>query len=366
MNLKRFGAVAALAVAGSLVLASCASDGEPEPTGTTPPEVTLSGDLVGVGASSMGAGQTAWIAGFADLYPDVNVSYDPQGSGNGRTAFKEGGAQFGGSDRAFNVGELEGNAICAVGTKALDLPVWISPIAVIFNVDGIESINMDADTIAKVFAGDITNWNDPEIANQNAGVSLPNLAITRVVRSDNSGTTANFTDYLAKASSAWPADESFETWDQDWAASAERGDGTSGVVNAVKGGNGTIGYADASRAADLGTVAVKVGDEYVPYSPEAAAAVVDASPLEAGRDANDIVVALERDTTASGVYPIVLIAYALACQEYANADDAALVKAYLGYVASVEGQNHAATTAGNAPLSAEMSAKVLAVVDSIK
>src|SRR5690606_34232213 len=199
------------------------------------------------------------------------------------------------------------------------------------------NLNLDADTVANIFAGEITKWNDPVIVAQNSGVSLPALDITRVVRSDNSGTTGNFTDYLAQAApDAWPVDASFETWDADWASTAERADGTSGLVTAVKAGQGTIGYADASRAGELGTVSVKVGDNYVAYSPEAAAAVVDASPLDA-REANDIVVKLDRNTTASGVYPIVLVSYAIACAEYQDANDAALVKAYLSYIASADG-----------------------------
>lgn len=315
----------------------------------------------------MGAGQNVWIAKFGELHDKVTVAYDPTGSGGGRTAFQQGGVAFAGTDRALKVDELDGNAMCVAGTKAIDLPIWISPIAVVFNVDGIEHINMDAETLAKVFAGEITTWNDPAIVSQNADITLPDLNITRVVRADKSGTTDNFTDYLVKsAPDAWPADASFEVWEDSWASTAEKADGTSGVIEAVKGGNGTIGYADASRATGLGTIAVKVGEEYVQYTPEAAAAVVDASPLAEGRDANDIVIELARDTTASGVYPIVLISYAAACQEYADAKVGELVKAYLGYVASPDGQKAAAENAGNAPLSPAMTDKVLAVINAIK
>src|SRR5690606_23006291 len=119
----------------------------------------------------------------------------------------------------------------------------------------------------------------------------------------------------------------------------------------VRGGNGTIGYADASQVGDLGTVAVQVGSEFVPYSPEAAAAVVDASPLMEGRPEHDLAFELQRDTTASGAYPIVLVSYLLACTEYRDATTGELVKAWLTYVASEEGQQAAASAAGSAPIS---------------
>src|SRR5690606_31831471 len=97
---------------------------------------------------------------------------------------------------------------------------------------------------------------------------------------------------------------------EEWPIQAgESAQGTSGVVQAVEGGVGTIGYADASRAGSLGTVSVKVGDEFVPYSPEAAAAIVDASPLEEGRGEGDLAVKLDRTSSEAGVYPIVLVSY---------------------------------------------------------
>ena len=102
--------------------------------------------------------------------------------------------------------------------------------------------------------------------------------------------------------------------------SGEAAQGTSGVVSAVAGGNGTIGYADASRAAEegLSTAAVKVGDEFVTYSPEAAAAIVDASPFEEGRADGDLAIALDRTSEEAGVYPIVLVSYMIACEEYVD------------------------------------------------
>ena len=150
-------------------------------------------------------------------------------------------------------------------------------------------------------------------------------------------------------------------------STGEAAQGTSGVVAAVAGGNGTIGYADASRAAEegLSTAAVQVGDEFVEYSPEAAAAIVDASPLEEGREDGDLTFVLDRASDEAGVYPIVLVAYMMACQEYADAAIAPVVKGFLEYVASPEGQDEAAAAAGSAPISDALREQVDAAIDLI-
>src|SRR5690606_16043129 len=134
-------------------------------------------------------------------------------------------------------------------------------------------------------------WNDPKISSQNPDADLPDLAITAVHRSDESGTTENLTDYLsANAPDVWDAEVS-----GDWPyAGGEAANGTSGVVDAVTNGTGTFGYADASRAGGLGTVAVKVGGDYVEYSAAAAAAIVDESPAAPGRNAVDLAIELDR------------------------------------------------------------------------
>lgn len=361
MNIKRSGGIAAIALVGALALASCAAN---EPGTDTPTESDLSGTLVGIGSSAMGAAQETWIAEFQTANPDVTITYDPAGSGAGRDAFLAGGTDFAGSDRAFKDDELAagGFAGCAPDSGVVELPLYISPIAVIFNVEGVDSLNLDAATIAGIFAGTITNWSDDAITSQNEGVELPDLAITPVHRSDDSGTTENFTDYLAQvAPDVWTY-EADGVWPLD---SGEAAQGTSGVVDAVTNGSGTVGYADASRAGDLGTVAVQVGDEYVPYSPEAAAAIVDASPFVEGRDEFDLAIEVARTSTEAGVYPIVLVAYSIACETYVDAEKAELVKAYFTYLASPEGQAAAAEGAGSAPISETLFEKVSAAIEVI-
>ncbi|BDZ44872.1 phosphate-binding protein PstS [Naasia aerilata] len=362
----RYAGLLGLAVVGALALSSCAAN-ESAPAAadsTASAGPTLSGTLNGAGSSAQGAAQEAWIAAFQTANPDVTINYDPTGSGAGRETFIGGGSDWAGSDSSLNDDELAGEfAGCKPGSSAIDLPTYISPIAVIFNIDGVKDLNLDAATIAGIFKGTITTWNDPAIAALNEGATLPSTAITAVHRSDDSGTTKNFTDYLNKVAP--------EVWDAKAAdafpyQTGEGAQGTSGVVDAVTNGTGTIGYADASKAGDLGVAKVKVGDEFVKYTAEAAAAVVNDSPLVEGRDANDIAVSLDRLTTDPTHYPLVLVSYSIVCQEYADADQAALVKAYVGYITSEEGQQEAAKSAGAAPLSSELASKVADALATVK
>jgi phosphate transport system substrate-binding protein len=353
VNFKRYGAVAAMAVAGTMLLTSCAAN-EGGSTTESGSASDLTGTLNASGASSQQAAQEAWVAAFQGENPDVTINYDPTGSGTGRENFIAGSSNFIGSDRAFTTDEIAESTFgaCAPDSGIVELPLYISPIAVIFNIEGIDTLNLDATTIANIFNGTITNWNAPEIAALNEGVELPDLPISPVHRQDDSGTTENFTAYLNEvAPDAW-TDEPDGVWPLEGGEAAQ---GTQGVVSAVEGGQGTIGYADASQAGDLGTVAVAVSDgSFVEFSPEAAAAVVDASGYEEGRTEGDLAIALDRANAAPGTYPIVLISYLVGCEQYEDAAQGELVSSYFTYMASKEGQQAAADNAGSAPISDEL------------
>jgi phosphate transport system substrate-binding protein len=361
IRLSRVAPVATVS-ALTLTLAACGAGGSASPSADALATGSLTGQLAGAGSSAQESAMQAWIAGFQSANPDVSVAYDPIGSGGGRTQFLEGGSQFAGTDASLDEEELAQAAERCPSGEAAELPLYVSPIAVIFNLEGITELNLTPEAVAGLFTGEITQWDDPVIAADNPGVDLPSVAVTPVSRSDESGTTENFTEYLhAAAGEAWPYEPS-GSWPVTGGQSAQ---GTSGVVQTVMDGQGTIGYADASKAGSLGTVNVQVGDGFVGHSAEAAAAVVDASPRAEGRPAASLVVELERDTTAAGAYPIVLVSYSLACTQYADPADAALVKAFLTYVASPEGQQAAAGAAGSAPISDALRQEVMAVVDQI-
>jgi phosphate transport system substrate-binding protein len=366
--------LAALGLVGGLALTACGggsdaadgSGGSDAGGAAAGGYAELSGNLAGSGASSAQNAQTAWSESFMGLAQaeggDIQVTYDPTGSGTGREQFLSGQVQFAGTDAALDEEELAASADQCNGEQAFDLPVYISPIAVVFNIEGVDSLNLTPEVIGGIFAGDITNWNDEKIAESNPDAELPDLAIVPVHRSDDSGTTENFTEYLSEtAPDAWTHGP-IETWPID---GGQSGDGTSGMISTVEGGNGTIGYADASQAGNLGTAAIQVGDQFVEYSADAAAKAVDVSPREEGREDNDIVVQLDRTTEEDGVYPIVLVSYLALCGSYADSAQGEAVKAYASYIVSEEGQKASAEAAGSAPLSEELSTEAQAAIDAI-
>ena len=363
MKLNRIAQLGAITAIAALSLTACAAN-EPAGNGSTTdpssPAASLTGTLNATGSSAQDAAQQAWVAAFQTANNGVTVNYQPTGSGTGRDNFLAGGQSFIGSDRAFNDEEIAAGGFGSCASDAIvEVPVYISPVAIIFNLEGVDSLNLNPATVAQIFNGDITNWNDPAIAADNPDATLPDLAISPVHRSDPSGTSEIFTDYLAAtAPDAWPHEPSDE-WPL---SSGEAAQGTSGVVAAVNGGSGTIGYADASQAGNLGTAAVKVGEEFVEYSSEAAAALVDASPLAEGRSEGDLVFEVDPAAAPAGSYPIALVSYLIACEQYDDSATADLVRAYFEYVTSEEGQQVASEAAGSAPLSDSLRDKITAAI----
>ena len=221
----------------------------------------------------------AWNAGFTGANPGATVNYDPVGSGAGREQFLAGGVAFAGSDAYLNDEELT-TAQQRCGGDVVEVPAYITPIAVVYNLEGVDDLQLAPATVAGIFDGKITKWNDPQIAADNPGATLPDQAITPVHRVRRVGHHGELhrlpeqgrapTSGPAKAAGTWPV------------KGGEAAQGTSGVIGAVQGGKGTIGYADESQAGDLGIAQIKVGDEFVGPSAEAAAKVLAESAAGRG------------------------------------------------------------------------------------
>jgi phosphate transport system substrate-binding protein len=379
MSSSRWLAVFAAACVLVLGLAACggsssssssssSESSESESSGGGAPSTEASGEIAGAGSTAQEAAQKAWIAEFENANGSATISYDGVGSGGGREKFIAKAAAFAGSDTPLSESEGElGKAIkrCEPG-ELVEVPDYISPIAIVYNLPGVEELKLEPETLAKIFNQEIENWNDPEIAKENPEVELPDTRIVPVNRSDESGTTENFTDYLSKvAPSVWTHEVSGE-----WPVKGgEAASGTSGVIEAVSAGEGAIGYADASQAGELGKALIKVGNTWAEPSPEAAAKVLDLSKedpeLEKGQK-NVIAFEIDRKTEASGVYPIILVSSLIGCTKYKSADEANLVKSYFEYAISPEGQELAAEAAGSAPLSSKLTSKVEAAVGAIE
>jgi phosphate transport system substrate-binding protein len=350
----------AAALLSLLGLSACAAVNErnlPEGSGEQ-----LSGSLVGAGSSAQQAAMQGWTAGYAAVQPEVTVNYDPVGSGGGREQFLAGGTDFAGSDAYLDEEELaQADERCGPD-GVFELPNYIAPIAVVYNLEGVEELRLAPETVAGIFAQEITRWDDPAIAEDNPDVELPDLAITPVNRSDESGTTENFVDYLSQAAGdAWP----YEV-DGNWPVEGgEAAQGNSGVVGAVAAGQGTIGYADLSQAGDLGVASIQVGDEFVAPTAEAAAAVVENSEPIEGRGPQDFAIEVNRDTEGSGEYPIVLISYHIGCVTYEDAATAELLRSFMEYVVSEAGQEAAAQVAGSAPISDSLREQAQTAIDAV-
>ncbi|WP_221585512.1 phosphate ABC transporter substrate-binding protein PstS [Microbacterium sp. G2-8] len=363
MKLTRLSGVAALGAVAAITLAGCAANEGGSPAdGAEGGDSGISGTVGATGASSQTAAQEAWVAEFQTANPGATINYEPTGSGTGRDNFIAGASNFIGSDRAFEMEELGEFASCA-SESIVEVPAYISPVALAFNLEGVDTLNLDAETIAGIFAGEITTWNDEAIASLNEGVELPDTAITPVNRSDDSGTTETFVAYMAAtAPDVWDYEVS-GVWPID---GTERGQGTQGVRQIIEDGQGTIGYLDASQVPEeAGQVAVGVDGEYVAYSAEAASALIENSPLEEGREAQDLVFAVDPASASGGAYPIALVSYLIGCVDYEDPEVAALVKEYFSYIISPEGQATGEAAAGSAPISDSLREQAQAAIDAI-
>ncbi|QAY69177.1 phosphate ABC transporter substrate-binding protein PstS [Xylanimonas protaetiae] len=373
LSISRAGSAVVIG-ALALTLAACGSD---NPTGdaatdaatdaTSTPAVEISGTFKGAGSSAQQNAINAWTAAFQGEHPGVTINYDGSGSGAGREQFIAGGVAWAGSDSPMKPEELESaKAPAACGPDgAIDIPVYISPIALAFNVPGVKELNISSQNAAKIFTGAITNWNDPALAADNEGATLPDLAITPVHRSDKSGTTNNFTDWLNKtAGDVWTNPKNDE-WPLQGGDAAEK---TSGVIGVVTDTPGAITYADESGVgADLGVAAINVGDQWVKPNAEGAANVVATSPVGGdGRAENDLAVSIDRTASAEGDYPLLLVSYGIVCNTYSDEATGNFVKAWIGYIVSEEGQQVAAQAAGSAPLSGDIATKAIAAAAAIQ
>ena len=367
MKISRLGGVAAIALVGALALASCSSN---TPSGgASTPAVDLgclTGTIAAGGSSAQGNAQAAWISAFnGSGASGVTINYDKsQGSGGGVTNFLGGSYDFAGSDSPLTADETTQAATSPCGTDgAINLPIYLDGVAIIYNVSGVTKLNLTGATIAKIFNLKITDWSDPAITADNGGTALPAGKITTVARSDGSGTTKNFTNFLAgTAATDWPYPA-----DKNWPVkgNVSKQQGGSGVVNAVKAGAGTIGYADHSAIGDLAFASVNG----VTFSADAVGksltdGAVDASNGVAGDLSKKFDYA--KLTASTDAYPIPLISYAILCNSFKDAAQAKLVKAYLGFVASSTGQAVAVKNAGSAPLPDSIQSAVLTSLKSVK
>ncbi|GAA4177104.1 phosphate ABC transporter substrate-binding protein PstS [Gryllotalpicola koreensis] len=378
MKLKNVAAAGALALATALALSACGSNGDTGGSGDatkTPsaaPTVdysSLSGTITAGGSSAQANAQAAWSAAFKGLGANVTINYDKsQGSGGGRTNWLGGSYDFAGTDSALSPDEFTKAKTTCGADGGVNIPVYLSGVAVIYNLPGVDKLNLSADVIAKIFSGAIKTWNDPAIAALNSGTTLPSSPIATVHRSDGSGTTNNFTSYLNQvAASTWTNAPSND-WPYPNVGSGQQGG--SGVVNTVTATANSIGYADQSsigKASQADIQAGTSGSTFVTYSAAGATKAFDEAAQDASQGAGDLTKKLDY-TKISGAdaYPIPLLSYAVTCKTFKDATQGKLTAAYLGFIGGKTGQDVAEKNAGAAPLPASIQAEIAKTVALIK
>jgi phosphate transport system substrate-binding protein len=264
---------------------------------------SASAALTGAGSTLVAPLMTNWINGF-EIKEGIPVKYSAVGSGEGIKQISSGTVDFGASDAPMTPEQASKCSGCVT------IPWALSATGLGFNIPGVKKINLSGKVIAGIYFGKITNWNDPKIKKLNPKTKLPNLSITPVYRSDGSGDTYAFTNYLSKISPAWKSEVGYATTVGFKAGVGAKGN--SGITSTVAKTQGAIGYISASyliAAGSLGVAAVenKAGNFEFPNlkNIEEAASTVKKLP------ASNTISITNPPKKASGAYPISTFTYAI-------------------------------------------------------
>jgi phosphate transport system substrate-binding protein len=360
-------AVAGGAVVAAIALAACSSSSSSttssSPAASSPAASSASSSAAAVSGTINASGSTfqtnfqqGAISAFKTVQPGITVNYGGGGSGAGRTALYANTVLFAGSDSAIPASET---SKVPAGKTVLYFPVQIGPIAIAYNLSGVTGLKLNAAVLAGIFQGTITTWNAAQIKALNPSLSLPSTTITPVVRSDSSGTTANFSTYLEDAAgSAWKLGSASTI---TFPKTAHAANGGSGLAQAVKATSGSIGYVDFSTATASGLSAASIlnsAGAYVAPSPAGATAAATHVTPKANLTFSTA------DEPGATSYPITYQSWDLVYATQPNANDAALLKAYLGYLLGPAGQA-LLTPLNLAPLPASIDSAAVAQLSQI-
>jgi phosphate transport system substrate-binding protein len=306
----------------ALSLAACSSS-SPSSGGSSSSSSALTGTINGSGSTLQLTYQQAAIQAFKSVQPSITVNYGAGGSGKGRTDLASGTVNYAGSDSPIPSTETANFK----GKTVLYFPDVIAPVTVSYNLSSVKSLKLSAPVIAGIFQAKITKWNDSAIAADNPGVSLPSTPITIAHRSDSSGTTANFSNFLVKATGdGWKLGTSSTI---SWPATSRGGNGNGGVASIIKSTPGAIGYVDYSdaKASGLSFASIKnsAGDYVAPSVSSAAAAASKATV------APDLTFSAIWAPGASS-YPITAQSWILVYQTQPNTNDTKMLQAWIGYL----------------------------------
>ncbi len=351
---------ATVLAAGVAACGGSANGGDTSESGETS---AADGTVLGAGSAAQELAQEFWAKEFAPAGAYPPISYDAIGSEEGRRRFIDGEAAFAGSDTPLEGKELsEALDRCRPG-ELIELPAYISAITIFVNLK-LTAMALSPQTLAKIFDGEITRWDDPTVKRENPTIGPigfpPKLPITPVGFSKEPEMTAQLTAYLAEgapgawdygASDDWPIPESATTRDATTAAQA------------VGGKRGSIGYADFSHVGQLFGVTRILAAGGVFFEPNT---LVTTLRLQGARVDTELskgprMIPIEvRKKPPARAYPLVLVSYLIACTAYDSDRETAAVNAYVNYVVSRQGQEASAEAVGSAFLPPSLSKRVFA------
>ncbi|HVN66859.1 MAG TPA: phosphate ABC transporter substrate-binding protein PstS [Candidatus Sulfotelmatobacter sp.] len=293
---------------------------------------------------------------FSDYQKEkgVQINYAPIGSGGGIRQFTNGVVDFGASDAPMSDAELK-----AAGGDVLHIPTVAGAVAVVNNA-GLNDLKLDGETLAGIYLGEIKKWNDGKIAELNPGLNLPDKEIKVVYRSDASGTTNIFTNYLARVDSRWAtrvgADKSVA-----WPVGVG-GKGNAGVAGAVKNNDGAIGYVELAYAVTNNFAMAEMKNRagiFIAPSVDSTTAAADGGVKKLPSDFRGLIV----NQPGRNSYPICGFTWLLVHKNQSSAEKGAALKDFLKW-ALTDGQS-SAKDLYYAPLPGSLAAKVLTTIDSI-
>jgi len=349
-------AVALAACSSSSSSSSSSASTGSSSTASASSNSSLSGTLNGSGSTFQTVFQESAIAAFRSVDSGITVNYGSGGSGKGRTDLASGVVNYAGSDSPIPATDVP----LFKGKTVLYFPVIIGPITMAYNLTGVSNLKLTPTVIANIFDGKITKWNDPAIASINSGVTLPSTPITIAVRSDSSGTTQNFTLFLKDAvPSVWTLGSSSTV---KFPSTARAGSGNPGVAQIVKSTPGAIGYVDYATAKASGLSFASVQNKtgaYIAPSPTSASAAADSATV-----ATNLTFAAAWAPGATA-YPITYQSWDLVYAMQPNANDAALLKAWIGYLISPSGGQSLLGNLGYAPLPSNLDSMAQAQLSQI-
>ncbi|GAC1444202.1 MAG: phosphate ABC transporter substrate-binding protein PstS [Mycobacteriales bacterium] len=368
-----------LAAAGTMALSACGSDSQGSATAaktggasaaaaTAAPSATATGSTSCATGDLKGAGSTfqknivaQWIKDFGAACSGANVDYQGIGSGAGIKQFGSKTIDFAGSDSVMKPDE-QAAADKACGAPAIHLPITAGGVAIAYKLSGVPDLQLSPKTLAGIFQGTVKKWDDAAVKADNPTAKLPSTAITPVHRSDSSGTTSVFSQFLtATAGADWKLGTGKEL---KWPASVQGAAKSDGVTQAVSGSDGAVTYVETSFAtsSSLGIAKVKNGaGEYTALSAATVSKALEgASVPDTG---SDLKVKYNFANTTAGAYPITAISYEIVCSKGNAAGKLALLKAFLTY--DVTTGQAAAEGLGFAPLPPSIASKVAAAVAAL-